>query len=195
MIGKHNTKQALLAAVYALMGLAVYVAGYWMLRFIFWFGRLGLSSMVVHLIIFAFLALVTFAGYAAWKKRGGFASYYDSGLFVELDVDSGGARAVEYYADRVVAPAYALSQFFIAGPLWLLRALAHWRNRIAPRPGLDEQLSDVLTRLRAANKWQGLRDHAESDHEAILLLGKMGHIDLSFAKGSPRFKAHVDHEL
>jgi hypothetical protein len=192
MVEKHNTKQLLLAALYALMGLGVYFAGYWLLRFIFWFGRLGLSSTVVHGIIFGFMSLVTVAGYVAWKKRGGFASYYDSGLFVELDVDSGGARAVEYYADRVVAPAYVLSQFFMAGPLWLLRACAHWRNRLTPHPGLNEQLSGMLARLRTANKWQGLRDYPESDHEAILLLGKIGHIDLSFAKGSPRFKAHVE---
>jgi hypothetical protein len=195
MIEKHNTKQALFAAWYALMGIAVYVAGYWLIRGIFWFGGLGLSLAIVHLIIVGFLLLVTIAGYVAWKKRGGFASYYDSGLFVELDVDSGGARAVEYYADRVAAPAYALSQCFMAGPLWLLRAWAHWRNRLAPRPGLNEQLSETLTRLRAANKWQGLRDYPAHDHAAILLLGKTGHIDISFAKGSPRFNAHIDHEL
>jgi hypothetical protein len=191
MIQRHNTKQLLLAAVYGLMGVGVYVAGYWMLRFIFWYGRLGLSSSTVHLIIAAFLLLVTWAGYRAWRVRGGFASYYDSGLFVELDVDSGGARAVEYYSDRVVAPAYAISQFFMAGPLWLLRSCAYWRNRIAPRPCLNEHLSDMLVRLRSANKWQGLRDHPESDHEAILLLGKIGVVDLSFAKRSPRFKAHT----
>lgn len=195
MVEKHNTKQLILAALYALMGVAVYVAGYWILRFIFWFCRLGINSAVVHLIIAAFLVLVTIAGYVAWKKRGGFASYYDSGLFVELDVDSGGARVVEYYADRVAAPAYALSQFFIAGPLWLLRAGAHWRNRLAPQPGLNEKLSETLDRLRTANKWQGLGDFPASDHEAILLLGKIGLIDMSFAKGSPRFKAHIDHDL
>jgi hypothetical protein len=195
MIERHNTKQLLLAVLYALMGMVVYVTGYWLLRFLFWFGGLGLGWTIVHLIIGAFLLLVTIAGYVAWKKRGGFASYYDSGLFVELDVDSGGARAVEYYADRVAAPAYALSQFFMAGPLWLLRAWAHWRNRLVSRPGLNEQLTDTLARLRAANKWQGLRDYPASDHEAILLLGKIGVIDLSFAKGSPRFKAHTEHEL
>jgi hypothetical protein len=195
MIEKHNTKQLLLAALYALMGLSVYVAGYGFLRFIFWFGHLGLGPGTVHLIIASFFLLVTFAGYVAWRKRGGLASYYDSGLYVELDVDSGGARAVEYYADRVVAPAYAISQFFMAGPLWLLRAWAHWRNRLKLRPGLNAELSDTFARLRAANKWQGLRDYPPSDHEAILLLGKIGLVDLSFAKGSPRFKAHVDHEL
>jgi hypothetical protein len=195
MIEKHNTKQVLLAALYALMGIAVYVAGYGLLRFLFWYARLGISTQAVHGIIFAFFLLVTLAGYYAWKQRGGFASYYDSGLFVELDADTGGARAVEYYADRVAAPAYALSQFFMAGPLWLIKASAYWRNRIAVRPGLNEQLNDVLVRLRAAHRWQGLQDYPSSDHEAILLLGKMGLIDLSFAKGSPRFKAHIDHEL
>jgi hypothetical protein len=195
MIEKHNTKQVLLAALYVLMGIVVYAAGYGLLRFLFWYARLGISSQTVHLIIFGFLLLVTLAGYHAWKQRGGFASYYDSGLFVELDADTGGARAVEYYADRVAAPAYALSQFFMAGPLWLIKAWAYWRNRLAPRHGLNEHLGEVYSRLRAANKWQGLRDYPSSDHEAILLLGKMGHIDLSFAKGSPRFKAHIDHEL
>jgi hypothetical protein len=65
---------------------------------------------------------------------------------------------------------------------------------MVPRPGLNEHLGEVYVRLRAANKWQGLRDYPPSDHEAILLLGKIGLVDLSFAKGSPRFKAHLDPE-
>lgn len=200
MIEKHNTKQMLMAALYVLLGLSAYFAGYWLLRFFFWFFHFWLihwniGSWAMHGIILLFLLVATWSGYRMWKQRGGLASYYDSGLFVELDADTGGARTVEYYTDRVTAPAYAISQLLMAGPLCLLRARAHWLNRVQSRPGMNEILTDMLTRLRAVRKWQGLKDYPAPDHETIMLLGKIGVIDFSLAKGSPRFKALTEDDV
>jgi hypothetical protein len=70
---------------------------------------------------------------------------------------------------------------------------ACWRKRSEPHSGLKEQLASTLERLRAANKWERLTDYPSSDHESILLLGKIGAIDLSLARGLPRFKATRSH--
>lgn len=136
------------------------------------------------------LIVITLSGYRTWKNSGGFSSYHDSGLYHELDLASGGAVATDFYAHRVTGTAYLLSQVFLAGPLMLLRAITHFRNRITPDELLDQALARTLAMLKGINKWQSLPDHPGLERE-ILLLARMGRIDFSSARG-PRFKACLD---
>jgi len=141
-------------------------------------------------ISWASLFLITLSGYRTWKNAGGFSSYYDSGLYHELDLSTGGAVATDFYAHRVTATAYVLSQVFLAGPLMLLRAITRFKNRIPPDDSLEQDLARTLSMLKGINKWQSLTDHPGLERE-ILLLAKMGLIDFSSARG-PRFKACPD---
>lgn len=139
---------------------------------------------------FVILILVTLSGYRTWKRTGGFTSYYESGLYHELDLSTGGAVATDFYAHRVTGTAYVLSQVFLAGPLMLLRAITRFKNRITPDEALDQALARTLSMLKGIHKWQSLTDHPGFERE-ILLLAKMGRIDFSTARG-PRFKAASD---
>lgn len=134
------------------------------------------------------LVLISASGYRLWKRRGGFCSYLESGLYHELDLSSGGACAADHYAHQVTAPAYLLSQLFLSGPLMTLRGIARFKNRIDPDPSVEHRLEQTLAMLRSINKWQSLSEHPGNE-DAILLLAKMGRIDFSTARG-PRFKAY-----
>lgn len=136
---------------------------------------------------FVILVIVSISGYRTWKQSGGFSSYHESGLYHELDLSSGGAAAVDFYAHRVTGPAYVLSQVFLAGPLMGLRAISRFRNRITPDDALENSLGRTLSMLREIHKWQSLPDHPGRERE-ILLLARMGEIDFSSARG-PRFRA------
>lgn len=149
-----------------------------------------MAPMGLETITWVILSVVTLSGYRTWKNSGGFSSYYDSGLYHELDLSSGGAVATDFYAHRVTGTAYLLSQVFLAGPLMLLRAITHLKNRITPDESLDRALAGTLSLLEGINKWQSLSDHPGLERE-ILLLAKMGRIDFSNARG-PRFKACLE---
>ena len=149
-----------------------------------------LAPATCALATFVILILVTISGYRTWKQSGGFSSYHESGLYHELDLSSGGAAAVDFYAHRVTGTAYLLSQVFLAGPLMGLRAISRFRNRIPPDDTLEKALGQTLSMLKEINKWQSLTDHPGLERE-ILLLARMGEIDFSSARG-PRFKASPD---
>lgn len=134
------------------------------------------------------LAVAGLSGHSRWQAGGGLFSYHESALYHELDEDTAGACVTSLYAHRVTGTAYLLGQVFLAGPLFILRARTLLSSRIPGSTDLEVRLRDTLARLRAADKWQGLGDHPGLKNE-ILYLARMGLIDFSAFKGTPRFKA------
>lgn len=128
-----------------------------------------------------------YSGYKAWQAGGSRFSYHESSLYHDFGEATAGAYVVDFYAHRITGPAYVISQLFMSGPLWLLRAWTLLGSRIPDTAELESRLESVLATLRVANKWQGLEEHPDSRTE-ILYLAQMGLIDFSAHKGTPRFK-------
>ncbi len=194
MITRHN-RACVLRAAFALLGGCVCVAlAYLFFRYIpvFVAGQFGKSLPNMWAIGIAGLGmLAVFAsGYNAWRKRGGLQGYHESALYHDLGDDTAGAFVVDFYAHRVTAPAYALSQTFLAGPLLLLKSATFWASRLPNDHGLEGRLGEALAKLRAAKRWQSLADFPEERTE-FLYLAQMGLIDFSANKGAPRIKARA----
>jgi hypothetical protein len=134
------------------------------------------------------LLIAIISGYRLWKEKGGTYGYHQSALYHDLGDEHVGAALVDFYAHRITAPAYVISQIFLAGPLLLLRAITLFASLIPKAAGLENRLIEFLAALRSANKWQALADYPDRRTE-ILYLARMGLIDFSDNKGSPRIKA------
>ncbi|MEK0451611.1 MAG: hypothetical protein RL088_3879 [Verrucomicrobiota bacterium] len=150
--------------------------------------RQSLPRWLPDVVGFAGLAASWVSGYRVWKADGGLFGYHESGLYHDLGDASAGAFMMDRYMHRVTGPAYLLGQVFMAGPLWILKSCTLLRSRIAYSPGLESALEQTLATLRAAAKWEGIADHPDSRNE-IYLLARMGLIDFSAHKGTPRLKA------
>lgn len=192
MIPRYNRHQMLLAIGSLLLGLTGYTLAYLFFRHMpaLVASYCGTAWDEPYLVLggLGALGVISWSGWRIWRAGGGFSGYRDSGFYHELDLStSGGANVVDFYAHRVTAWTHLLSQIFLAGPLMVLRAVRHLRNRIPPSADTETLLADTLARLRAANKWQSLSDYPGSE-VPILLLARMGLIDFSSVRG-PRFKA------
>lgn len=128
-----------------------------------------------------------FSGYKVWQAGGGRFSYHESALHHDFGEATAGAFVVGLYAHRITGPAYVISQLFLTGPLWLLKAWTLLGSRIQESAERESRLEHTLAALRAANKWQGLDAYPDARTE-ILQLAQMGLIDFSAHKGTPRFK-------
>lgn len=128
------------------------------------------------------------SGYLSWRRGLEFTSYVESNLFHDLGDSAGGGVAVDQYARQITGPAYLLSQVFLGGPLFLLRAVKSLRQRLPESHELEDRLDVMLKTLRKANKWQGMNEYPGHEQE-ILMLAQMKQIAFSGFKGVPRFKA------
>lgn len=192
MIRSYNLRQILLA-VFSLLGSAVSYGCAWL--FFRWVPSFAAGSFGLRIppeaamwIAIACLLVITATGYRVWKSGGGLQGYHESALYHDMDLVSGGSVIVDLYAHRITGSAHILSQIFMAGPLWLLRAGTLWTSRIPNEPGLENRLGGTLSMLRQIRKWQAITEHPEHSEE-ILYLARMGKIDFSTAKGVPRIKA------
>lgn len=192
MISRYNRTQTLKAAL-ALLGGSFCL---W-LAFLFFhhtpafiahlYGA-SLSLAAVHGITLAGMLIVLISGYRQWREKGGTYGYHQSALYHHLGDEHAGAALVDHYAHRVTAPAYVISQVFLAGPLLLLKSATLLASRIPGTAGLENNLTETLGLLRAANKWQSIDAYPDRRTE-ILYLARMGLVDFSDNKGSPRIKA------
>jgi hypothetical protein len=128
------------------------------------------------------------SGYLSWRRGLEFTSYVESNLFHDLGDSAGGGVAVDQYARQITGPAYLLSQVFLGGPLFLLRAVKSLRQRLPESHELEDRLDVMLKTLRKATKWQGMNEYPGHEQE-ILMLAQMKQIAFSGFKGVPRFKA------
>jgi hypothetical protein len=191
VIAGYNRKELLLAILCAFGSVGAYAVGYLFFEFAFSFAvrEYGSPNLASHAreVSAAILVLISISGYGTWRSRGGFFSYFDSGLYHNLHQANAGGTVLDFYAHRVTGPAYLLSQVFLGAPLLALQSLIHLRNRVSGDGQLEERLRAALEKVQQANKWQSLAAYLDSEKE-ILLLAKMGKIDFSPSKGTVRSK-------
>lgn len=190
MISAYNRSQIFKAAFLALAGVICYLIAWVFFKYglTMVFRSFRLPIVWVPWLTWAALLVITVSGYSQWQQGDGFKTYVESSLFHDLGEDSGSAVWADHYARRVTGPAYIVSQVCLGGPLFLLKAWKHFQQRLMAEPGLEERLKEVLSLLRAANKWQSINDHPQHRRE-ILMLAQMRQIDFSAHKGTPRIKA------
>ena len=186
MIRRYNIGQAFAAAGNIALSLIGYVAAY----AFFYFGVNFAGDSLLrdydpnwgHAAAAGALIALTIGGVLRARRGDGHYGYEGAGVYHDLDPVSGGAVAVDYYAHRVTAPAYVLSQLFLAGPLRFMRALQNLRNRIAPEHGLEGRLTSLLHDIRAREKWHDVRDYDERRREVAILV-RMDKVEFSARKG------------
>ncbi len=192
MIRRYNRMQILLAVLAAAGGIVCYFLAYLFFRYIpaLAVGQFGFRFKAEAFVALPLLLLgvLTFSGYRRWKAGGGLQGYHDSAFYHEMDIGAGGALMVDLYAHRITGSAHVLSQVFLAGPLGLLRCRTLAASLVPYSQDLEDRLAETREILRAANKWQSITDYPERTIE-ILYLARMGLIDFSTAKGTPRIKA------
>ena len=88
------------------------------------------SPATSDLIVTACLILIAVSGYWTWLLKGGSYSYHESSLYHDLGTDTAGAYVVDHYTHRITAPAYIISQVFLAAPLQLLRCYTLLASRL-----------------------------------------------------------------
>lgn len=192
MIRRYNRRQTLMAVLCLVGGSVCCLFTWWFFRYVpgyaarqfgfFW------SPVTSDLIAIVSLTTVFVTGYRTWRAGGGMQGYHESGLYHDLGEETAGALVVDFYVHRITAPAHALSQLFLAGPLLLLRVNTLIASLVPDDPQLQSSLADTLAVLRKINKWQAITDHPDRISD-ILYLARMGLIDFSTAKDVPRIKA------
>lgn len=194
MIRRYNRHQRFLTACLLLGGVFCYFLTFLFFRyvpvFIAYQFAIPFSNGMANTVAALGLTAVSFSGYRSWRAGGGLQSYHESALYHDLGEDTAGAFVVDSYAHRITGPAHVLSQVFLAGPLFLLRARTIIANLLPAIPGLEDRLEETLATLRRANKWQPITDYPDLKSE-ILYLAQIGKIDFSTARGIPRIKAHL----
>lgn len=193
MIRRYNRSQLLFSVVSLIGGSFCFFLAYLFFRYVPAFisssFRFPLTTVTAEALAALGLLAVALSGYRTWKNKGGLQSYHESAFYHDLSpADTGGAYFTEHYLQRVTGPAYVISQTFLAGPLWLLKAWTLFASRIPFSNELEERLATVLAVLKAADKWQSINDYP-ADRTEILYLAQMGFIDFSAHKGTPRIKA------
>jgi len=192
MIHEYNGKQNLKALMSFIGGFFSCICSYFFffltIKFISWQYGFELSKSLPHLCGALGLLATWISGYKIWKNKGGLIGYHESAFYHNFGDETAGAIVTDHYLHRVTGPAYALSQTFLAGPIWILGGFTLLKSKIPFSETLDSNLSRVLKELREIRKWQGFIDHPSS-REEILYLAQMGLIDFSVTREVVRFKA------
>lgn len=196
MIARYNRRQITLAVLAVIGGLACYGLAWLFFRYLppFIADALGppWPQKTCVLVASACLAVITFSGWRTWKAGRGLHGYHESALYHDLGEETAGAIVVDHYAQQVTAPAYLLSQLFLAGPLLLLRARTLWASLLPATKDWETRVTHALTVLQSAARWQSITEHPSMRTE-ILYLAQMGQIEFSAYKGTPRIKACPPH--
>ena len=106
-------------------------------------------------------------------------------MHVNFDMVSGGAYMMNRYGNRVTAPAFMLSQMFLAAPLQAHKAYAALKMRIPTDPMLEGRLVELLTEMQRKAKWEDVRVYEAQALELGYLI-RMEKVDYSPKKGRVR---------
>jgi hypothetical protein len=115
MIKRYNRKQTSKTLFLGVGGIIICILTYLIFQYlpVFVASRFGavLPDYLPVVIGIVGLSATFITSYRSWKTRGGLYSYHESALYYDLGDGSAGAFYTDYYAHRVTAPAYVLSEF------------------------------------------------------------------------------------
>ena len=86
---------------------------------------------------------------------------------------------------EVTAPAYFLSQLFLAAPMQVMRGISRIQSRIPESPQLELGLVSLLQEVNANPSWHPLRTYTNRAEEIGYLI-RMEKIQFSPRKGTVR---------
>jgi uncharacterized membrane protein len=189
MIEAFNRRQTLLAVLnFALGGIAAVLA------FLFfriaagmtlqWFGVSWSSEKPVWIAV-ACVVLVVILGILEHRRGGGHRDYHETDLFPGFDRSTGSGYWANARVQEVTAPAYFLSQIFLAAPLQVLRGLERLHSRLPGTRDLEERLTTLLETVNANPSWHPLRGYGDRAGEIGYLI-RMEKVQFSPRKGSVR---------
>jgi hypothetical protein len=192
MIGRYNRRQ-LAKALICVVGSAIcWTLAWWFFRYVPAFAAdmfgSDWSDRTTRWVAFAGMLALAWSGFRTWKSGGGLKGFHESAFYFELELDTAGAYQVERYTQRVTGPAHVLSQLFLGGPLLLLKACTLLSSLVPNSTDLESRLTETLSELALAKRWQPMTDHPRR-REEILYLARMRLIDFSAHTSVPRIKA------
>jgi hypothetical protein len=191
MVRRFNQRQVFFGVVNLFMSLVASAVAF----LFFWFVlsrvvhafHLGMPEPMQLLSAGGLVGVVMAAGILQWRRGEGHESYADSSVNVQLEWVSGGAYAVERYAQRVTAPAYVLTQIFLGGPLQLMKGISRFRSLITSDPQFETRLVEMLEEIRLRKTWHPIAAYAGREKELSALV-RMDAVEYSVRKGTLRTK-------
>lgn len=163
MISNYNRNQLLLGALNLLAAaIATALAGLFFYA-VAWFVLTSFRVEQYHFISLAFAAgglLVVFvSGFNLLRKGKGNYGYHESDLMPQWEMVSGGSYMVDYYRNRITAPAHALNQIFLCAPLQLSKGVGRFRSLVTHDQALEIRLEALLAEIEQKDKWETLDDY------------------------------------
>lgn len=189
MIAAFNRRQTLLALLNFLVGAMAAIAAWFFFRFAAFMALegFGVSSSpdLPVWIAWACLSLVMVFGILEHRRGGGHADFHETDLYPGFDLSSGSGYWANVRVQEVTAPAYFLSQIFLAAPLQILRGMDRLRSRLPESLDLQQRLASLLETVNANPAWHPLQTYADRSEE-IGCLVRMEKIQFSPRKGTVR---------
>ena len=191
MIASYNRRQTILGCINLIAGLLALAAAavffYGVASFVL--SRFGVDNAKPISIAFsaAALLIVFISGIHLQRKGKGNYGYQDGDLMPKWEMVSGGSFAVDFYRNRITAPAHALNQLFLCAPLQLIKGIGRLRSRLNPDRALEQRLVALLADINAKDKWETLDDYPQQIQELQYLI-RMEKIQFSPRTGKLRSK-------
>ena len=189
MIAAYNRRQTLLAVGNFLLSfLATVVTG----AFFFVGTKMTAMNFGVDLspnfpgwLAIGAVTFILIYGIIQFRRGAGHSAFHETDLYPGFDLSFTSGYLANYRIQQVTAPAYFLSQFFLAAPLQLMEGITRLRSRIEESHGLETELTSVLDRVNATQKWHPLSLYTHCATEVGYLI-RMGKVQFSPNKGTVR---------
>lgn len=189
MIAAFNRKQTLLAIGNFVVSAVAAVLAYFFFRYATVMILEGFSrrsdSALPGWIGIGGLVFVFVAGTLEYRRGGGHSEFHETDLFPGFDLSIGSGYWANSQVQQVTAPAYFLSQIFLAAPLQFFRGMDRLRSRLPESGDLEQRLRALLDVLNANPAWHPLRTYADQAEEIGDLI-RMEQVQFSPHKGSVR---------
>lgn len=189
MIEAFNRRQTLLAVLnFFLGGIAAILAFvfFWIAAgmILRWFEVSRFSEAPVWIAL-ACVFLVVILGILEHRRGGGHSDYHETDLFPGFDRTTGSGYWANTRVQEVTAPAYFLSQLFLAAPLQVLHGMERLRSRLPATMELEQHLTSLLETVNANSSWHPLRGYGDRAEEIGYLI-RMEKVQFSPRKGTVR---------
>lgn len=189
MIAAYNRRQTLLAAGNFLLSLLATIVTF---AFFFFGSKMTAKNFGIVLpsdfpgwLAIGAVTFIMIYGIVEFRRGAGHSAFHETDLYPGFDLSFTSGTLANYRIQQVTAPAYFLSQFFLAAPLQLMEGITRLRSRIEESHGLETQLTSVLDQVNATQKWHPLSLYTHCATEVGYLI-RMGKVQFSPNKGTVR---------